>query len=374
MRLDSLPGWQVTTTIPPSVRAALLLGKYKLIGGVIQAAPGTPQAGQIIGYLVPLNAPPMDFISTPYNISQLRQFSQKGELITTAQVFQLVTDMMRVAGLNVAMIAIDLPAIYQELSRFEQLKEIKKDVYQIRALLERIERAELRIAIHDLLEIDESTTIDNRHRVLDETRRTLAQMNQRSKELLENANTIERAMQIEAYFALIIVAQARCTAELGMLDVAHREIKEMVSAWKQQCQRIANDLLLGDHPERFLFSDFVQHVPISTLIEWLNFVYGEEKGVLWLDKLRSQTKPWYAKGGIKSLFSKSERGTLKRDKESIIPAMQKLVVKNNIMNGYIAQYELLKEHHVMPSQLQNEINSLGEEAAVDGIVILKPVI
>ena len=43
-----LPGWEVTRLIPVETLVGLISGQYKLYGGVIRHAAGTPQAGQIV--------------------------------------------------------------------------------------------------------------------------------------------------------------------------------------------------------------------------------------------------------------------------------------------------------------------------------------
>lgn len=43
-----LPGWTVARAIPFDIFAGLITGQYKLYGGVIRHAAGTPYAGQIV--------------------------------------------------------------------------------------------------------------------------------------------------------------------------------------------------------------------------------------------------------------------------------------------------------------------------------------
>lgn len=367
MKLTSLPNWQLSTTILGSVRAALSLGQYRVLGGVIQEVPSAVQEEQVIRLLVPLNLPNT---ATPSDSGTFTtQLPHTSDLITTSQVLQWVTDMMAVTRLNATTITLDLPTIYQELTRFAQQDEIKEVLTQFHDLLEGIKRAELRITIHELLDVDKETTLKSHQKALERTRQLLLQMIKQARALLERANTIQSAMQMEAYFTWIALAQARCTAELGRLDVAYRELKTNISFWVQQSERIAHDLLLGEHPERFLFSDFVTDIPIMSLIKWLDFAHKEKKGVLWLDDLRSRTASWYKKEQIKGRMSNQQRRELKQDKLIVIPTMQKLIAKEIIMRGYLAQYQLFQEHNVMIAPLQKEIESVAK----GDIVILEPI-
>ncbi len=367
MNLTSLPNWQPTITIPPAVRADLSLGQYRILGGVIQEVPSAVQEEQVVRLLVPLNLPKTEIPSN--RASFTTALPSTNDLITTSQLLQWVTDMMAVTGLNATTITLDLPTIYQELTRFAQQDEIKEVLTQFHDLLEGIKRAELRISIHELLGVDKETTIKSHQKALDKSKTLLLQMTEQARTLLKKTKTIESAMQMESYFIWVTLALARCTAELGRLNVAHRELKKNITFWVQQSQRIAHDLLLGEQPERFLFSDFVTDIPIMTLIKWLDFAHTEKKGLLWLDDLRSRTVSWYNKEQVKGRMSSQQRSKLKQDKLIVVPTMQKLIAKEIIMRGYLAQYQLFREHSVMISQLQKEIEGVAKE----GIVILEPI-
>jgi hypothetical protein len=107
---------------------------------------------------------------------------------------------------------------------------------------------------------------------------------------MAGADILETAMAYEEFFCLTSLAHARCLAELGMLDMAYRDLEDAGEFWKKQALRIAKKFLLSDSPERFLFSDFAQDVPVSVLVEWLDFAYEEEKGYGWIDELKRTNK------------------------------------------------------------------------------------
>ena len=168
------------------------------------------------------------------------------------------------------------------------------------------ERAKLGAALHDLLNVVTIKNPDHRHTILFNSKNVLAPISLKYKELLAGADILETAMAYEEYFCLTSLAHARCLAELGMLDMASRDLEEASEFWKKQALRIANKFLLGDSPERFLFSDFAQDVPVSVLVEWFDFAYQEEKGYGWIDDLRGKTRSWYSQddyAGIAKGFS-----------------------------------------------------------------------
>jgi hypothetical protein len=290
------------------------------------------------------------------------------------------------SGLNLAVTAVGFAILNENIKKLEgKLNEIQKDVKAIRFLLELEERAKLSAALRDLLNIDQVKNTEHRHTLLFNSKNILAPISQKYKELLAEANTIETAMAYEEYFCLTSLSHARCLAELGMLDMAHRDLGEANEFWNGQARRIANELLLGKYPERFLFSDYSQDVPILMLVEWLDFVYGEEKGVGWIDELRRKTKPWYNEKNDDSffdtgLFEKVKKFTsgddkankLQAQKEKVIPSLQKLVSRSKVLNGFVAQYELLEQHNLTPSEFDRKLTSIQSSAEVNGYIILQP--
>ncbi|MCL4299445.1 MAG: hypothetical protein KJ077_27160 [Anaerolineae bacterium] len=398
---ESLLGLTITRAIPPEVLMGLMTGQYKLYGGVIRWANGTEYAGQIVRHLVPVAGStlgaslfaPVPGVLEAVNTYQLHKLTGQVNALsaTTQQVLQIATGTMILSGLNLAVSAVGFAVLNDKLKILDgKLNELQKEVKAIRALLELEERARLGAALRDLLNIVNVKNPDNRHTMLFNSKNVLAPISLKYKELLARAETIETAMAYEEYFCLTSLAHARCLAELGMLEMAHRDLDEANNFWKEQARRIANEFLLGKYPERFLFSDFAQDVPVSILVEWLDFIRSEEKGYAWIDELRSKTSPWYAdddynevsKGaakvtsslwGVVSRYSGSAKTRdLDREREMIIPSFQKLVARNKVLEGYITQYKLLEEHNVTPSEFEGKMALLAPEVAVDGYIILQP--
>lgn len=394
-----ISGWIVARTIPYETFIGLATGKYQLYGGVVRWAAGTPNAGQIVRHLVPFNlnplsvVPGLDFIPgivaniqlnqlkdiTQFNTYQLMQLS--GQISTlsksTEQILQITTGTAILSGLGLAVSSMGFVAINNKLNSIDgRLKEIQKDVQAIKYFLESSERAKLFAALNALLKIDSKTAFEHRHTILHTSRNTLAEINMRYKELLSETSTIETAMANEEYFSLTALAQVRCTAELGMLDIAHKEINEMNAFWQIQAHRIAKEIVVGKHPERFLATDFVDEVSVAELIQWLEFVYEEKKGLAWIDELRRKiNETWYSKGwfsGSGSGLNQNVGIGLEKEQQILIPALRKLIARASIFEGYVAQYELFEEQQMKPSEFEDKLASLPETSSVHGYIILEP--
>ena len=272
-----------------------------------------------------------------------------------------------------------------------QLNRIEKEVKGIKELLELEERARLGAALEDLLNAMKSQKPDDRRDLLFHAKGEIAPIRLKYKEMLTKANELEVILGNEEYFVLTSLAHTRCLSELGMLDTARRTLEEDVIFWRDTSKKIALNLL-GDDPERFLFSEFVEDVTVSDLIEWMDFAHGEEKGYEQLDNLRAMTPSWYVevvgkevgkktnqRGSITkqissfvSLFSGKKDNELDWQLKKIVPTLQKLVARNSIFDGYIEQYKYLEEHNILPSVFQSELAKISSELYVDGYLILEP--
>ncbi len=362
---------KVVKQISDTTISGLLKGDYKLHGAVIRA----DSRGSILYYLLPTTQPPISLLLQPIsiisqgiNIYQLQRKTNKLIGITD-QVLEVSTRTMTIANLNLAVTAAGFTSLHQRLNVLEKrLAELQAKFKAFRTLLELEERARINAAFQALLNIDKINDSENRRQILIQQIQVFAETNLKYKELLTQVDDSRRtAMAYEEYFSLTALAHARCHAELGELDMARRFLENTYSFWQGQTRRVAKDLLLVRYPERFLFSDYVEEVPVSVLAEWCDFVYNEEKGYEWIDELRKKTIPWYAKKD----FSKIDSGKLRREKERVIPALSKLVARNNLFQGYIAEYDLLESQKITPSEFEKEVALLAQDSAANGYVILQ---
>ena len=62
---------------------------------------------------------------------------------------------------------------------------------------------------------------------------------------------------------------------------------------------------------------------------------------------------------------------LEKKQKILIPALRKLIARGAVFEGYVAQYELLKEQQMKPSEFENKLASLPESSSVDGYLIVE---
>ena len=395
-----LAGWAVSRVIPYETVAGLITGQYKLYGGVIRWASGTANAGQIVKHLIPgvispLGAiPGLNFIpaiTNEFGLYRIRNIVKdnnnllreaSGQITdlsqVTKQVLQITSGTALLSGLGLTVSCIGFIALNKKLNIIDnKLKAIQKDIKAIKYFLESKERARLYAALNGLLKIDAKTAIEHRHTILHNSRNTLAEINMRYRELLSEANSIETAMTYEEYFSITSLAQVRCTAELGMFDIAYKEMEEMNLFWQAKARRVANEMLIGKHPERFLATDFADDVSILELVEWMDFVYEKNKGLRWIDELRlGMNEVWYSKNWFKNTYTGLNKDIgigIKQEKQTLIPAMRKIIARGSVFASYTSQYELLEAQQIKPSDFEQQLASLPESSLVEGYVILEPI-
>jgi len=403
-------GWTIARAIPYRYLAGLVTGQYTLTGGVIRYAAGTENGGQIVAHLLPAASdiiPGLNFIPglianfqlhclsgevsilgtkidslaalTQFNAYRLAQLSGKLTSLSEAthNILRIAAGTALLSGLSLAISSVGFIAVNKKLNMIDNnLKEIQKDVKAIRDFLELSERAELRAALNDLLKVGDMTDTAIRNKILSDRRQTLMKLNEKYKELFAQSQTLGTIAANEEYFTLTALAYTRCTAELGMYDIARKELESLMSFWHTNASRIANEHLLGKYPQRFLASDFAEDVPISALVNWLDFARGDKKGYEWIDELRkNMSDPWYKNSWQKLIrgggLNRSVGIGLDKEKNVIIPTLQKFVARHNIFEGYISQYEMLATHKMRPSELEQQIARLPADAAVDGHYILQ---
>jgi hypothetical protein len=392
-------GLRVERQIPMDVVGRLMIGEYKLHGGVIRGAQGTPMAGQIVRHLVPF-APSVlsgladgsidvsspsaledltstltsSFLNSEVNAlgSQVNLMGQKIDVLSmaTKQLLKVASASMGIAGLNLVASAVSFAVLSKKIDRLEaRLNRIYREVTAIRELLERKEQSRLRAALTDLSRLPESG--DNRRTILHDVRRILTEMNQYYRISLSMADDYRVGLATQEYYMLVGLFQVRCTGELGMYKNAYEELSEIVEFSRAQSQRITRDYLLNPNPERFLGGDFAELVSAQALAEWLDFAYGEEKNFAQIDELRKKSRRWYT-GSFPSPFNPFS-DHIKREREEVIPAISRLVKQDSILEGYRSQYQFFQEKGVRPSEFDEFIKALDRDLAVDDYLILEPV-
>lgn len=308
-------------------------------------------------------------VATHYRLGQIGR--DVGKVLTeidalkqiTGQVLQASQATMMLSGLNLAVSAVGFATLNGKLNTLNaELKTIAQTVKSIQQILQAQRYGQLSNALRDLrqavgLPLDDP----NRAAILHQARPTLGVLMSGYEHDLERAETLEEASAYEELFTLCALARVNCTAELGMARTAREEMEEAYQTWRKHARRVARDLCVAGRPERFMAGEFAQEVPVSQLAEALDFVYDEAKGLSRVDELRM--KRITAPGG----------GALKRDMEVAIPTLFRLQHRDDVLQGYEAQYRSFEELRTRPSDFEKQIRDAlldDDEVEAEGGFVL----
>ena len=352
---ETLAGWTVTNAIPPDVITGLMAGQYRQYGGVIRWAPDTGRAGQIVRHLLPAG---------PRIPTVARDSLQIGNPILAAN------GTMALAGLSLSVGVIGFAAImYGKLTHLNrQLSAAAKDLKEIKKLLQLTVKTELEAALRILVLARETDRPEDRMAKLNGIHPTLLKSKMTYRALLADAtvraDTLAAAFASEQYFFIASLASAACLAEQGRVNAANQELKEDRDFWVSEVCRIAKEGILRDDPERFMFDSYVEALPTAQLTRFFDFVEGTNRGYRWVDELRKKLS---RRAGLKPLF---RRADVKLDTQERIPALQRIVARDEVLQGYVAQYDLLGASGLTPSEFGTRVARI--DSKVDGYVVLAP--
>ena len=389
----ALAKFVVERTLSPDVVAGVASGLYKIHGGVIRWAAGTPMAGQIVRHLIPVaaastGAPVAAIVGIggtalqAFNYARLgavrRDLSAVGQQVSalqeiTSQVFSMGKATMQLSGLNLSAVAFGFMAMTHRLGAIdEQLKQIADDVKEIKRMLEHAQHAEM---THALKELSKANSSDgqNRQTVLHSSRGSLGKLvdlyGQRLAEV-DKPSEMKQASLYEDLYTVCALAQARCSAELGMFEIARAEVEEASRTWHLHARRFARDLCLRGKAVRFMDPAYKDELPLAVLPVWMDFAHDSEKGLEHLDELRGEQAgflKWWETLQLNPFSSEQEE-----DVKLVIPLMHRIVARSDVYGGYEAQYKLLEQSRLTPSEFEREAKRLAESEGIEDLLILRP--
>jgi tetratricopeptide (TPR) repeat protein len=181
-----------------------------------------------------------------------------------------------VSGLNLAVSVASFVVLSNKLGKIdERLKQMSKDIKDIKTFLEIEERSKLQDALNALTGAAGAAE-DTRMAMLVSARQILGQIHIKYRELMDADNDYDKASAVEDYFAMTALALARCTAELDLFDFARNELKSSVQIWRSSARRIASRFLDGSERQHLLTAKYSKIIPTDELVDCFDFAYGED--------------------------------------------------------------------------------------------------
>jgi hypothetical protein len=367
--ISELAGFTVSRVIPDKYLIGVMTGAYKICGGVIR-----DNSGQIVAHLInginPLNLlAPVNIAFETVNTYQLHKLgkdmmelkeSVAALQAATSKILGLAKGTMLLSGLTFAVSAASFVFLYKKLGKIdEKLTVLAKDVKTIRDFLKSREKAALTTALKTLSGIVPSLDDKTRIPLLVNARQTLGEIHERYRDQLLSVSLVDEVLPIEEYYSITALGHAMCSAELDMLNNAVSDLEDAYETWLTASRRVSTDLILRDDPERFLFSVYAKHARTDEIIDWMDFSKGADKGIEWIDELRSNMSPVRF-----PQIKLSKRDAIEME------VIRKFSARNRIYDGYTSQYRYLKSINRRPSELQAYFDSLSADDRVEDCNLL----
>lgn len=377
----TLVGMTVARKIPTATLAGLAMGHYALHGGVVRWAAGTSQAGQIVAHLLPaagMASPLLAGAGIVTGIASVGGLIASGigagfsiaTFFQNKKILKAVGQVMQVSELNLAVTRAGFADLDARLAALnETLLGVKASLTSIQRLLESTQRAELQAALDNLEKLPALRDERVRIEFLTHSANVLAKLRRVYYDQMMEAGSVSGGLGAEEYFLIAALGQVRCYAELREPAMAHQVLTDVICDWRAWARAFAQTRLLGYNPERFLYGDLASHAPLMLVSAWLDFASGESEGLTALEALRTKVEPWYyhrSQDGeprhprrSDMIVARDEK--LARDRDRIIPALNKLVTRDAILQSHNAQYALMVEHNLTPAELEASIQAMAPQ-------------
>ncbi|WP_137455200.1 hypothetical protein [Halomicronema hongdechloris] len=60
-----------------------------------------------------------------------------------------------------------------------------------------------------------------------------------------------------------------------------------------------------------------------------------------------------------------------RQQAKVLPSFQKLVARNNVLEGYVEQHKLLEASNTTPTDFESQMQAIAESESIDEYLILE---
>ncbi|MCV2219003.1 hypothetical protein [Thauera sp. Sel9] len=356
-------GLQVARSIPTDQLAGLATGTLKLHGGVIRDT-----AGRIVSHLaMPASSglfngiPGLGAVGTIINGIQLQSLSSSVAAVKTAteQVLSYSMATTALSGLGLVTSITGFAFLASRLKRIDQrLDSIEKQTKSIKRFLQSSQRAQLMAAIDHLRLSSQATDEAMRRDLLLQSKHSFTTLVHHYRSQLDEIEDIVELAASEECYMLACIGSVMATSDLGMGKAASDEMEKHRQTWQTLARQHCGRLLLGDDPARLLDSRYTQAIPTAGLIGFLDFVNGTQRGVQWIDELRRTLG--------KMTFVRNAYSTVE---PPVIEYASKLLVKNEVLQGFSAHMGFLAEKKLSISYFANQVEEVREREGAEFLLL-----
>lgn len=374
--LSSL-GLTVAREIPLEFLSSLASGAFRVHGGVIRNG-----LGQIVGHLATPAAasissliPGLGTLATAINTGQIYAVGRNvkelqgtvGTLLSATeantaliqQVQQTIGTTLSVSMAGTALSGLGLVTsvagfayLSQRLNKIDaKLGQLEKQIKEIRHLIQSQQKAQLHAAIDCLRQAELTSNKKLRHELLMQSKSNFTTLTHYYRELWSNSSEIHEVDGVDEYFTLAFTGAALATSELGMAEIAFDELDRHFKDWKVIARKHCEVQMIRNDPERFLAPAFVKELPARELVETLDFVHDGQRGIEWIDDLRSRSSFRMPRPSLPGSWQPFGQD----DEKPAIEFARRLLARSNVLATNVAQFAFLKDRKISASRFADEV-------------------
>jgi len=204
--------------------------------------------------------------------------------------------------------------------------------------------------------------------LLIDSKREFNKLTHHYKQQWARCQSVPDIRTINELYTLAILGYAMVCSDLGLRDAAALDLAKNCEEWTTLARGHARAMLVGAHQERLIGGEFVDQLPARILVDLLDFVHDERRGIEWIDVLRSESlKHSTLLGNLASSAPDSLRKRLTRpEPEGAIALAKSLQARSNAIDANVAHYAFLRQAQISASafqlQLDDSLRASGSEA------------
>ncbi|MGJ7580936.1 hypothetical protein ACSFA3_12210 [Variovorax sp. RHLX14] len=333
-------GLTVARSIPVEQLMGLMTGTLSLHGGVIRDA-----AGRIVSHLVIPSAssalgavPGVGIVGSIINGIRLQSLSTDVAAVkaATEQVLNYSIASAALSGLGLVTSVTGFAYLAHRLNRIDKrLGALEKQTKSIKRFLQSTQHSQLLHAIDSLKIAQGAVDTETRRHLLIQCKQTFGTLAHQYRSMLDETEDLAERSATEDCYVLSVIGNVTTSSDLGLFKEARDEMQLHYLEWKSMARNHCGKLLLKDNPERLMDPRYLKSIPAANLLKLLDFANNTNRGLMWIDDLRANL-------GTSTFV----RGVLGQTELPVIEYCNKLLAKNDALDGFTAHMAFLAEKRI----------------------------
>lgn len=341
-------GFTVLRQVPAEYWSGIASKVYSVHGGVIR-----DQGGRILAHLaMPAVSAPLQLVPGLTLIPELIQSYQLE--VVNENVLRAVSWSMASTAMSGLGVATSLASVAYLARRINQIDDRIAD---LKNWLKSSSEGDLRAAVSNVTHASKALDGQQRQQLLLSAKTSFAALAHHYRSQAASSTKLAEIEIFEDSAATAMMGAVLCASDVGLYDSAADDMLAYHDAWAAMARTQARRLLQLDDPARLLDGRYVPALPATALTSLLDFAMEEDKGIEWIDELRTG----YGRGtaltaGIRPID------------EAAVRFARRLQARHDVLTGYCSHFTLLAQRGMSSSSFARSVQ--GELEGQTGLALI----